>query len=257
MKYKQIDVPYHLEPCLPEWKRHRYMLTCMEKKYPAMVQQPYRKDEKLSLVAYGPSLKDTWQDIKHPMMTMSGAHNFMVSKGVIPDYHCDVDPRPHKVDMLTPHEGVCYMMASVCHPLMWEKLKGFEVIMWHVVSGKDTLRFLEKFAPWSTLVSGWSCVGLTAIHLGGLMGYDHFDMYGYDGSWWDDDRTAGEHRGMKHGKIPVEHKGRVFFTSKMMANANAELQYLLTHYPIDCTFHGDGYNQWWVKKAELPHLRAA
>src|SRR5688572_2533433 len=108
-----------MNAALPEWKRHRYMLTCLSKKLPRLIQHPAR-DGPISLVGYGPSLKDTWQDIKPPILTMSGAHDFLIDKGVIPDFHCDVDPRPHKVEMLTPHKDVIYLMGSVCNPLMWE-----------------------------------------------------------------------------------------------------------------------------------------
>src|SRR5262245_53158212 len=111
---------------LDEPKRHRYMLTCLTYGFPKLQLKPL-VDEPLSLVAYGPSLKDTWMMIRRPMLTMSGAHDFLISKGVVPDYHCDIDPRPHKTKMLTPHKDVHYLMGSVCNPNMWEKLKGYKV----------------------------------------------------------------------------------------------------------------------------------
>jgi hypothetical protein len=106
------------------------------------------------------------------------------------------------------------------------------------------------------MVSGWSCVGLTAFHVGRLLGFNDFKIYGYDGSYAGGDRTAGAHLGIKHGRVKVQHAGREFETSKMMENANIELQYLIQNYPITGTFFGDGCNQWWVKNANLPNMKA-
>lgn len=243
---KSIEVPFPMSPCLNEAKRHRYILTCLTHKFPKLERKPIGEG-RLSLVAYGPSLKDTWESIQRPMMTMSGAHDFLVGRGVVPEFHCDVDPRPHKTKMLTPHKDVTYVMGSVCNPLMWEKLKGFKVFTWHCINGPDTPRFLSKFDPNTLMLSGWSCIGLTSIHLGGVMGYDHFEIHGMDGSWNNGRRCAGEHLGVTHGEIEQEIYGRKFLTSRLMQNSNVELQYILQNYPLFCVFHGDGYNQHWVR----------
>ena len=57
-------------------------------------------DRWVSIVCYGPSLLDTWKTIKRPMVTVSGAHDFLVDKGITPDWHIDCDPREHKAKML-------------------------------------------------------------------------------------------------------------------------------------------------------------
>ena len=247
---KSIPVPFPMAPCLSEEKRHRYILTALTYGFSQLERKPIGEGS-LSIVAYGPSLRDTWKSIKRPMLTMSGAHDFLISHGVVPDFHCDVDPRPHKTQMLTPHRDVAYFMGTVCNPAMWEKLKDFNVTTWHCINGPDTPRFLLKFNPGSLMLSGWSCIGLTALHLGGVMGYDHFEIHGMDGSWRDKERTAGPHLGTLHGEIEEEIYGRKFFTSRLMLNANTELQYILQNFPLFCVFHGDGFNQWWVRHQEL------
>lgn len=247
---KQLPVPFPMAACLTEDKRHRYILTSLTYGFPKLERKPIGEGS-LSLVAYGPSLKDTWETITRPMMTMSGAHDFLIERGVVPDYHCDVDPRPHKTWMLTPHKDVHYLMGTVCNPAMWVKLKDFNVTTWHCINGPDTPRFLAKFDPNTLMLSGWSCIGLTAIHLGGVMGFDHFEIHGMDGSWSDGERTAGQHLGVVHGQIEQELSGRKFLVSRMMLNANTELQYILQNYPVFCVFHGDGYNQHWVRNQDL------
>jgi hypothetical protein len=54
-------------------------------------------------------------------MTCSGAHKFLIDRGIVPTHHIDVDPRPHKVHLIgKPDERVEYLIASTCHPDLLE-----------------------------------------------------------------------------------------------------------------------------------------
>ena len=256
MKYG-VKVPYPMAPCFDQLKRHRYMLTCLEHKFPKLIPSQIDQGKSLSLVGFGPSLHDTWQDIKPPIMTMSGAHDFLIKRGIVPDYHCDMDPRPHKVAMLNPHPDVVYLMASVCNPAMWIKVKGHKVLTWHAVSGDLTHSFLLKKDPGTLMVSGGSCIGLVSIHLGGVIGFNHFEIHAFDGSFKDGKRHAGKHWGYPHEEIDKEINGRVFKVSKIMENSNVEMEKLLQSFPVFTVFHGDGRMQWWLKQAGLNNATTA
>src|SRR5678816_4695353 len=57
------------------------------------------RDEPIALVCYGPSLNQTWDEIRDfkYVMTCSGSHRFLIQRGIIPTWHIDVDPREHKM----------------------------------------------------------------------------------------------------------------------------------------------------------------
>ena len=253
-----LGVPFPMPACLTEDKRHRYMLTALqfskEFGWPHLEALPV-ENKTISIIGYGPSLVDTWKNITRPIMTMSGAHDFLIEGGVIPDFHCDMDPRIHKVEMLTPHKEVKYLMATVCNPNFWPKLKGFDVSLWHAVSGDRTESFINrKYPEKSLMVSGGSCMGLVALHLAGCLGYNHFELHGYDGSYRDEKRHAGAHGGYPHGTVDTKIWGKWYKTSKMMENANYELQSVLQSFPIFCVFHGEGRNQRFADLSELPNV---
>jgi len=229
------------------------MVVAIGHKFPRLAQVSVA-NKIISLIGYGPSLVDTWKDIQRPIMTMSGAHDFLIGKGVIPDFHCETDPRKHKVRMLTPHSGVTYLMASVCHPEMWEKLKGFNVALWHAVSGPWTVDWVKKYDPDTLLVSGGSCMGLVAIHLAGCLGFNHFELHGYDGSYRDKKRHAGPHQGHLHGMIDTKIWGNWYKTSRIMENSNVELQNLFNWFPVFGVFHGEGRNQKFAELSDLPNV---
>ena len=238
---------------LSEQIRHEQMSIALKQGLPRLAKVPVA-NQSISLIGYGPSLEDTWRDITRPIMTMSGAHDFLIERGIIPEFHCEMDPRKHKVSMLTPHKEVHYLMASVCHPSMWEKLKDFKIAMWHCVSGKLTVEWVKNNDPDTLLVSGGSCMGLVAIHLAGCMGFNHFELHGYDGSYRDGKRHAAKHLGHLHGTIDTKIWGNWYKTSRIMENANVELQNLFNWFPVFAVFHGKGRNQKFAELSTLPNI---
>src|SRR5262245_63734243 len=132
-----------------------------------------------------------------PIMSMSGATKWLAERGVIADYHIDMDPRQNKVADVTPAvPGVHYIMASVCHPDVFKALAGQRVTLFHVYSGEMTYDWVAEMDTGQQVLRGGSTIGLTALHLGGYMGYRHFEIHGMDGSFSDLTRTrrhAGPH----------------------------------------------------------------
>jgi len=247
----RFDIPFPMPAALPEEVRHAQMAFCLYRKIPKLWPSPIG-EESLTLACYGPSLKDTWQTMKHPIMSMSGSHNFLIERGVIPDYHCDMDPRPHKLScILKPHKDVQYLMASVCHPFTWSILEGYKLKTWHVVSGKGTKAWIEQYDPKTVLVAGGSSIGLASIHVGGLLGFRHFEIHGMDGCFQGRTRHAGEHFGHPQQEIEQWANGKKYRTSKIMMNSNVELVNMLRHFPFFAILHGEGLQQSMVEEANL------
>jgi len=239
---------------LSEEFRHLQMLYCIREKLPKLTPTEIDDSKVLNVVCYGPSLEDTWREVKKPFITVSGAHDFMIERGMIPDYHTDMDPRKHKLKhILKPHKDVTYLMASVCNPFAWSLLKGFNLKTWHVVSGKHTKNFIAVHDPGAMLVCGGSSVGLAAAHVGGVLGFRKFEIHGMDGCFKDGKRHSGKHYG--HDQKEIDWMG--WKTSKIMANANQEFLNMLNMFPFFAVVHGDGLLQDMVEKADLPNAARA
>ena len=216
------------------------MGECLKRDFPRLHQHSLKGW--LSIVCSGPSLEDTWPDIKHPILTCSGAHNFLLSRGIIPDFHVDCDPRPHKLKYIeSPHRDTTYLMASCCDPKTWEILRHNKVLVWHMHNGEETCDWITKNDPGSMLVAGGSTVGLRALQIGGLIGYNHFNIYGMDCS-----KRDGKQRIIDAGAPPHNDKkmrlpsGREFETTDLLINACIEYFRSLEVFPIVCQLHGDG-----------------
>lgn len=204
----------------------RQIEACVARGYEQLRLQPLR-DDWVSVVGYGPSLHETWREIKNPCMTVSGAHDFLVQHGIIPDWHAECDGRDHKTKHLEkPHPGVTYVMATICNPRMWELLDGCRILRWHNANGQHVVKWIAEHDDGSILVAGGSNIGLSAIHLCGILGFRKFRLFGFDGNireeggkWF---RHAGEHYGPKQKAI---RRGK-WLTTPQMSNAVDEFGWL-------------------------------
>jgi hypothetical protein len=200
-----------------------------------------------SIVCYGPSLADTWKLIKRPIVTVSGAHDYLVRRGIVPDFHVDCDPREHKARMLqNPQSKTTYLMATVCHPKYWEVLKGHNVRLWHLINGDDleTVAWVLENHPEgaNSMIGGGSTVGQRAMNVMAALGYRRFNVHGMDCSFTTD-RHAGPHFGKEQAKIFVQAGNRVFQTTRQMLQAAIEMEQFITTQDAEVAFFGDGLMQ--------------
>jgi hypothetical protein len=209
--------------------------------------RPKFNDKWASIVCYGPSLTDTWKLIKRPIVTVSGAHDYLVRRGIVPDFHVDCDPREHKARMLqNPQAKTTYLMATVCHPKYWEVLKGRQVRLWHLINGDDleTVAWVMQNHPEgaNSMIGGGSSVGQRAMNVMAALGYRRFNIHGMDCSFTTD-RHAGAHLGKEQAKIMVKAGNRVFQTTRQMLQAAIEMEQFITTQDAEIAFFGDGLMQ--------------
>ncbi len=259
-----MKVPFKLTAAVPVPERNQQTLHALALGYPRLDQRPIDEHASMSIACYGPSLRDTWQQLTRPILSMSGATKWLVERGIVPDFHCDMDPRANKVYDIDPGiEGVHYLMASICHPYVFEQLKGKPITLWHTYSGvdpqgEDTYGFINRVDPGALVVHGGSTIGLTALHLGGLMGYRHFEVHGMDGSFAGDARHAGIHLGNEQfAHFTWQVEGKEYRTSQIMANACAEAINTVKNYPLFCVFHGEGLTQALIREANFKNACTA
>src|SRR5574343_646042 len=254
-----MKVPYKLVAAMDVESRHKQMRIALGKGYPRLQQVPIDESKSISIACYGPSLADTWQDITRPIISVSGALHFLAERGVIPEYHVDCDPRPHKVRHIQPViDGVHYIMGSCCTPKTWELLEGQKVSLVNFYMGEQTEEFLAEHDPGNPIVRPGSTVGMAAIHVAGMLGYRHFEIHGMDGSIRDGKRHAGPHYGHSQGGITWQAGGVVYQTSQIMSNACAEVVNSCRMFPIFPVFHGQGLQQALIAEEEdLPNAALA
>jgi hypothetical protein len=179
------------------------------------------------LACYGPSLERTIEDLAVEtkiegavVISVSGAHDFLIERGILPHYHVECDPRAHKADNIDKAVAGCnYLIASVCHQAMFDKLAGGDIALWHVSTPEHALRLIDELGQSRDhVIGGGGSVGLRAIPLLYQMGFRKFSIYGMDCSFSDDgvQQWAGKHAGKRQDLCQVDVNGRIYTTSPIL-----------------------------------------
>ena len=212
--------------------------------YKQIRQAELPKTGSIVLVASGPSVKGQTELIRKmqiagsPVVAIKGAHDYLIDQGVIPDYALAIDPQEHRIAFHKPCQAVKYMIASQCHPAMFDNLAGFDVTLWHpyVMKGQDRPKN-------AMLIGGGTTSGLRAISLFYVLGWRDFQLFGFD-SCNDGETLRVNGDGLKTGdsllEVRIDPEGEPFFCNASMALQAEHFQTYYDYLP-DATFAGHGH----------------
>lgn len=236
---------------IPDDVRHLQMADCLRRGLPR-VQLNTVENGECALICYGPSLHNEIETIKAlqargvHIITCSGAHDWLLERGVVPYAHTDIDGREHKAGLLNaPNAAVKYWMATVCHPAYFDKLAGCDVSVFHIENTDATVAWVKENDPQSWLLTGGVTVGGRALGLLYHIGYRTIHVFGMDCSYGASGRHAGAHTGKEQKRMPIRCGERWFDSSAQMVSAARNIIESLDHMRqhADLTFYGDGLLQ--------------
>lgn len=136
----------------------------------------------LLIAGGGPSLADTFDPVgwrQWDVMALNGTAKWLLERGFTPRYHVLVDGQPRVADYVPDDHppGMEYLLAGMCHDDVWAKVQGRPVRAWFTYPDK------EHSPPFA--IGGGNTVGLRAITLGHVLGYNEIDVHGFDSSYRD------------------------------------------------------------------------
>jgi hypothetical protein len=248
---KRIDVEKTVvgtKFCISNELRDEQMLVANQRIPGRFAPSESVSEEEIAIVCYGPSLKKNWQELRQfkTIITCSGAHKFLIERGIIPTYHVDLDPREHKVRMLgTPHKDVEYLMASTCHPKMWDVLEGHKVKLWHIYSNEDNKKVALVYPRGDWILTGGNNVGLRCLVIGRLLGYRNFHVFGMDCSF---SKDSGHHADTHLNAYPkiyeVPYEGKMYYCEPVMVAYARQFFHEMNQLPdVKVLLHGEGLLQ--------------
>jgi hypothetical protein len=239
--------------CIPLWLRDEQIRVAIRKVRARIAPQDL-KQEPIAVVCFGPSLKHTWEKIRdfRYTITCSGAHRFLLDRGITPTWHVEVDPRPHKIGLLgDPHPDVEYLPASTCHPDYFDHLLKHtpKVTLWHVFdSSEEAVRVLPR-GEWA--VTGGCNVGLRAMTIARFFGFREQHVFGMDGceSVYEDGEVGKKHAAPHPLQDGTGHSITVFkdktyrTTPSLLESARQTFHELDMMSDVQATFYGEGLVQ--------------
>lgn len=247
MNKLDINEKYQVSYCVPLWRRDEQIRhsTRRIKKRLECYPEGQKRVEPVAIVCFGPSLNDTWEKIREfkYVISCSGAHKFLVDRGITPTWHVEVDPRAHKVELIgKPQKTVQYLIASACHPKLFDHLEGFDVSLWHVFSNGEEAQRMLPAGEWA--VKGGSSAGLRSLTIARFLGFIDLHIFGMDGCDGKSGKHAASHPNQSKLSLPLTYDGVTYHTTPNFLECAKETPHELDTLPgVKATFYGDGLVQ--------------
>lgn len=200
---------------------------------PLFVEIP--EHEGVALIVGGaPSLQDELKNLRtHKVrggviFALNGTHDWLIERGIIPDFHVLLDARQENVQFVRkPHKDVTYLVAAQCHPDIFKALQGYNVTVWAACfeTPEQEQEFCAKFNKPICMVGGGATVGLKAMNLAYLWGFRNIRLYGMDSSYQGAENHAYRQAlNDKESRMEIHAAGRDFVCAPWMAKQATEFQ---------------------------------
>ena len=207
----------------------------------------YSWDGTLKVIASGPSARQA--DLSGKTAAINGALRLFAERDVAPTYWIACDPQEKVVEFLgaIPEETV-YLVASKCHPAVFERLKNRNVVLWHV-HDEATWPLIADRYPVSRGVS----VTICAFEVWARLGWRKFDIWGWDGCIMDGKANVipQDNGG---GEIMVHVDDRKFLSTTVWALEAQDATMWLRGFPFPIHIHGGGLTGAILRSGSSTHV---
>lgn len=223
------------------------LIENVERDIPWLELEPL-KDRPLVIVAGGPSLKERWFEIEShggDILALNNAYNFLLDKGIDPDYFMLLDARADNVDFLrSPCKKTRHYIAAQCHPCVFDALTGYDTRLFLTIL-PDTLELTAHInKPKHRIAGAVGTVGIKALPLAYALGYRELHLYGYDSSYRNSEHHAFVQKLNDTSKvIDVYLNGKRYVTTPTLAHQVSEFCEFaagMTRMGFDINLHCDG-----------------
>lgn len=164
------------------------------------------------VVCGGPSLESTKKDLARAVwaggkiFACNGAYQWCIENNLKPSAALMLDAREFNSRFIDePVDGCKYMLAAQCHPTTFDKCRGRETLIWHACSAGDVeVEMLkEYYFDHVTPVTLGTTIGIRAISLIRMLGFQSMEVFGLDSCWLDKEHHAYEQLENQEQRIPI------------------------------------------------------
>lgn len=178
--------------CATVEEMHSNFYATLDRGYTSINDLLYKHTGKVCVVGAGPSIEETYKDLAGDVFAINSAIGYLISKNIIPKWAMIWDASPLCKDFAMPHPEVTYLVASRCHPDVFERLKDCKVIVWHAAGDHDIVNIMNKpeviakQKESEPLVNGGSAGVTRGIFVANALGYNDIHIFGADSSYQED-----------------------------------------------------------------------
>ncbi len=142
----------------------------------------WRSDNRIAVVGGGPSLKHNLKELRRYkyIMACGSVHDYLVDNNIFPTWCAVTDPDEIMIKYLQrPSPHTKYLLASQCHPKLFDHLRYDDVFVWHA-GGSPEENQLIKFPDTDYVLGGGCTIGTRAIVIATHFGFENITLFGFD-----------------------------------------------------------------------------
>ena len=178
-----VPLYLHMEACVTQENMNANLDATIKRGYSGIEAMLGAHIGECSIVGSGPSLAETWPQLRGDVLAVNQAIGYLISKGVAPKYAMLWDADAVVAEFAVPHPGVTYLVAARCHPAVFERLQGCDVRVWFAGGDHNISDYVKRRAIKDPLIYGGSAGVTRAMYFASALGYKKMNLFGADSSF--------------------------------------------------------------------------
>lgn len=202
-----------------DWKLLEHLESARARKWPFVRVKEFPEGE-VAICGSGPSIGnfDQLREIRRlqkrgvKIHAVNRCHDFLISKGIIPDSASLLDPIPQVATYIKPRKGIDYFIGFQCHPDTFDVFDKPEIskFIWYVRTTSAIDSQLEPNELAYATPSRTSTNGLRSVLLHYMRGFRTYHFFGFDSSY----ETELDANGVEQIKLAEDGKGKLHAHAK-------------------------------------------
>lgn len=214
---RQLVGPSHGR--LQDWAMLERIESARERKFPYIKINEFREGT-VAICGSGPSIGkiENLKRLRHlqkrgaKVHAINRCHDFLCSKGIVPDSASLLDPIPHVATYIKPRKGVDYFIGFQCHPQTFDVFDKPNInhFIWYARTSKLIDSQLTPQELMYAVPSRTSTNGLRSVMLNYMRGFRTFHLFGFDSSY----ETHVDAEGREQITLSADGKGKLHAHAK-------------------------------------------
>lgn len=175
-----------IEGCATESEMNANFFATLERGYVPINSLLGQSQGSCAIVGSGPTIAQTHKHLTGDVLAINSAIGYLLDKGITPKWAMIWDAAQICEQFAVPHPEITYLVASRCHPAVFKRLKGCNVVVWHAAGDNNILALMNrpdviaKQPCEEPLINGGTAGVTRAIFLATALGYKDVHIYGGD-----------------------------------------------------------------------------
>lgn len=181
--------------CITSEEMHSNFFATLERGFTPINEYLGAYSGTCSIVGAGPTIKHTHKELVGDVIAINSAISYLLDQGIVPKFGLLWDGTEIVEKFARPHPDITYLVASRCHPKVFEKLKDCKVVVWHAAGDHDILEVMsrpevfEKLKIPQPVIAGGSAGVTRTIYVASVLGYTDIHLFGADSCYSHDGET--------------------------------------------------------------------